>query len=322
MLPLGVVIPTKNSMPYLPAHLEGLRPWLDLAEEVVVVDSFSKDGTVDFLRANLKHPRVAYLSHPPGLYASWNHGIANVAAKYAYIATTGDVITRAGITLLVETAAALESDIIISKPNFIDQKGRSVEISWPIDDVIATLDIRAPRRLHKLEAVVFAVAHATGALTGSCASNVFRTAALKKFPFPLDFGTVGDRAWGLQHAAEVVWAVVPDRVSTFLIHPTNASAEEKKSFAEARRADEIVLSAMERWKSNGALTAQELRDSNWSQLLRTLSLYLDSKAAFDDNRLGVVPWVCNPVAWRNRMRRQRTAKRLHQLKRRILRQLS
>jgi hypothetical protein len=66
MLPLGVVIPTKNSMPYLPRHVEGLRPWLDLAAEVVVVDSYSTDGTVDFLRANLGHPELRFTSHPPG----------------------------------------------------------------------------------------------------------------------------------------------------------------------------------------------------------------------------------------------------------------
>jgi glycosyltransferase involved in cell wall biosynthesis len=46
MLPLGVVIPTKNSMPYLPSHLEAMREWQDLAEEIVVVDSFSTDGSV------------------------------------------------------------------------------------------------------------------------------------------------------------------------------------------------------------------------------------------------------------------------------------
>src|ERR1700677_5385487 len=163
MLPLGVVIPTKNSLPYLPAHLAGLRPWLDLAEEIVVVDSFSTDGTVEFLRENLKHPRTAFFSHPPGLYASWNHGIQQVSAKYVYIATTGDVITREGITRLVEAAGTLNCDVVISKPRFQDLQGQAVEITWPIDDIIETLDIRAPRRLDKLEALVFAVAHAPGA---------------------------------------------------------------------------------------------------------------------------------------------------------------
>jgi GT2 family glycosyltransferase len=105
MLPLGVVIPTKNSMPYLPRHVEGLRLWLDLAAEVVFVfvDSHSTDGTVDFLRANLRHPAQRFTTHPPGLSASWNHGITQISSRYACITTTRDAITRTGAGQLVET---------------------------------------------------------------------------------------------------------------------------------------------------------------------------------------------------------------------------
>src|SRR5438128_8526940 len=189
MLSLGVVIPTKNSMPYLQRHVEGLHGWLDLAQEVVVVDSLSSDGTLEYLQQHLKHPQVTYLAHPPGLYASWNHGIAQTTAKYVFIATTGDVIRRAGITHLVETAEALNCDVVISKPEFQDQQGRTVEVTWPIDDIIASLQLTAPRRLHRLEAVTFAVTHASGAMLGSCASNLFRTSVLRRFPFPDNFGT-------------------------------------------------------------------------------------------------------------------------------------
>ena len=73
-------------MPYLQRHVEGLNGWLDLAQEVVVVDSFSTDGTVEYLRRHLKHPAVTYITHPPGLYASWNHGITQITAKYVFIA--------------------------------------------------------------------------------------------------------------------------------------------------------------------------------------------------------------------------------------------
>jgi glycosyltransferase involved in cell wall biosynthesis len=70
MLPFGVVILTKNSMRYLPGQVENFATWIDLAEQVVVVDSFPTDGTVEFLKANLKHPNVLFVSHLPGLYAS------------------------------------------------------------------------------------------------------------------------------------------------------------------------------------------------------------------------------------------------------------
>jgi hypothetical protein len=319
MLPLGVVIPTKNSMPYLPRHVEGLRPWLDLAAEVVVVDSYSTDGTVDFLRANLAHPALQFTSHPPGLYASWNHGIAQIRSKYVSIATTGDTITRAGVCQLVQVAESLACDVVISRPTFCDVSGQiRPAIPWPADDVIATLDLRQPRRLRQLEAVIFAAVHSTDALTGSSASDLFRTEILQRLPFPTDFGVSGDAMWGLMHAAEVTWGVVPERFSTFVLHPTNASAAEKHSFRTAQRADTVLRAAMDSWRRSGAITEQTLPRARWEDLMGCLASYRDAKAAFDQNRRGAVPWILNPRAWQNRIRREGSAQELHRLKHAVL----
>ena len=307
-------------MPYLQRHVEGLRGWFDLAQEVVVVDSFSSDGTVEYLRQHLNRAPVTYLSHPPGLYASWNHGIAQITADYVFIATAGDVITRAGITHLIETAEALNCDVVISKPEFQDQQGRTVKITWPIDDVIATLGIRAPRRLHKLEALVFAAVHATGALLGSCASNVFRTDVLRRFPFPTDFGTAGDGAWGLMHAPQVVWGVTPAKFSTFLRHPTNASQEERESYANARRADAVLREATEAWLNTGTVTEQELTRVHWPEMLDLLTRYLEAQNELNRRRRSRFPWILRPGSWRARWRRERLCSQLHDLKRAVLRQ--
>ena len=66
-LPVGVLVPTLSCAPLLPRHLESMAQWLDLVEEVVVVDSFSKDGTLEMIKSKLRHPRLRILSHPPGL---------------------------------------------------------------------------------------------------------------------------------------------------------------------------------------------------------------------------------------------------------------
>lgn len=320
MLPLGVVIPTKNSMPYLPRHVAGLREWLDLAAEVVVVDSHSTDGTVDFLRAQLSHPKLRFTTHPPGLYASWNHGIAQIGSEYVVIATTGDTITRSGIGKLVEVAEALACDVVISRPNFCDAIGRPrPAIPWPADDVIATLGVEQPYRLRQLEAVIFAAVHATNALTGSSASDLFRTKVLQRLPFPTDFGTAGDAMWGLMHAAEVAWGVVSDRFSTFALHPTNASAAEKQSFRSARRADVVLRAAMDSWRRSGVMTEDTIPRALWEDLMAGLTSYLDAKQAFDRDRHGTIPWVLNPGAWRNRIRREGASKQLQRLKHSALR---
>ena len=145
MLPIGVVIPTKNSMKYLPGHLESLATWIDLAEQVVVVDSFSKDGTVEFLEANLHHPNVLYLNHPPGLYASWNFGIRHVTSGYCYIATVGDSITPAGIGHMASVAVRLNCDVLVSQPDFVNESGQPCGgPDWPMADVIRQLGLKEP----------------------------------------------------------------------------------------------------------------------------------------------------------------------------------
>ena len=321
MLSLGVVIPTKNSMPYLQRHVEGLRCWLDLAQEVVVVDSFSSDGTVEYLRQHLKHPQVTYITHPPGLYASWNHGIAQVRSAYLYIATAGDLISRHGIAELARTAESLKCDVVISKPGFSDMSGSAApDIQWPIDDVIATIGLTEARRLGKLEALVCAAAHAPGNLLGSCASDIFRTEVLRRFPFPTKFGGAGDGAWGLMHAAEVVWGVTPEKFSTFLCHPPNASEEERKSYTNARRADAVLLAATKAWLNTGTVTEQELARVLWRELLDMLARCLEAQNEFNRRRRSGLPWILQPGAWRARLQRERLRAQLHELKRAALRQ--
>ena len=318
--PLGVVIPTKNSRPYLAGHLEAMRKWQDLAQEIVVVDSYSTDGTIDFIKANLSHPQVSYLSHPPGLYQSWNHAIAHLTTQYTYIATVGDTIMRAGLARLRAVAESCQCDVVISKPAFRAVDGRALaDISWPIDDIIASLQLAEPRRLHRLEAMTFALTHASGAMLGSCASNLFRTATLQRFPFPHDFGTAGDGAWGWMHAAEVVWGVTPEKFSTFLCHPTNATQEEKQSFRTARRSDTVLRASMELWRRSGVIRDQDLAPARWNELMACLTRYLDAKTAFDQNRRSKVPWILSPRAWRNRIRREHSAEQLHKLKQSALR---
>ena len=181
--------------------------------------------------------------------------------------------------------------------------------------MIATLDVKQPCRLQPFEAVIFAAVHATNALTGSCASDLFRTEILQRHPFPTDFGDSGDAAWSWMHAAEVAWGVVPDRFSTFALHPTNASAAEKQSLLTARRADAVLRAAMDSWRRSGVITEQTLPRAIWEDLMAWLTSYFDAKAAFDQNRRGSLPWVLNPRAWKNRMQRERAARKLHSLKR-------
>jgi glycosyltransferase involved in cell wall biosynthesis len=317
-LPLSVIIPTKNSMRYLEAHVAGLSPWFDLVEEFIVVDSHSTDGSVEYLRTYLPAELTRFLSHPPGLYASWNYGISQVISTYFFIATTGDTIPADGIKKLVTAAGELNADVVISKPTFRGEDGQPRSSPrWPIDDIIEILGCTGNRRLSQLEALLFTATHPEGAMLGSSASNLYRTATFQRFPFPTQFGAQGDGVWGWFHAPEITWGVIPDQISSFLLHP-HTGHYPQKHILDKPSAATILSESMQRWVAQGTVDQSTYDRLRWNQLINLLSTYLDAKMAFDSDRRKAVPWPLNPKAWQNRAARNSAKQRLHQLKQEIL----
>jgi glycosyltransferase involved in cell wall biosynthesis len=95
-----------------------MQAWLDLVDEVIVVDSRSTDGTLDLIRAELQHPQLRIIERDRGLYASWNEGIAATTGDWVYISTAGDLITRDQLLHLREVGEALSADVVVSPPDF------------------------------------------------------------------------------------------------------------------------------------------------------------------------------------------------------------
>lgn len=291
-------------MGYLPGHLENLASWIDLAEHVVVVDSFSTDGTLAYLKKNLRHPNLKFSEHPPGLYASWNFGIRQIPSEFCYLATVGDSVTRAGIAHLVATASRLNCDVLVSRPNFVDETGQPCAGPvWPMDEVIARLKLSAPVRLPSAIVVATALTHRGGAITGSCASDLFRTAVVQKNPFPLEFGASGDGAWSLQNAGRLKWAVTTEKITTFRIHPPTASASEISAGKTVDEFAPMIREIISDWlKSNTHDTSVETRD-DLQRLLAMSVEYAGLRRRCHGLRKGKWPWILNPNAWIARTKR-------------------
>lgn len=315
---LGVLIPTRNSASLLPDHLAALTRWLDLADEIIVIDSDSTDGTKEIVHQRLAHLNWQWHSHPPGLYQSWNAGLSRLTTTHAYIATVGDTITREGIEALLDCALSQKSDVVISKPAFRKPNGELVSVRWPIDDMVESLQIEKPRLMDPIEMLAFAAVHASQALTGSCASNLFRTDLLHKVPFPTEFGTAGDGIWSLRQAGRCRWSVLPGTFSTFLLHPTAASQSENRPRPGIARADAILAAAVQGWLAEGAMTQAELQLARWDEFQSALTGYMDAKEEFDRLRKARWPWSLRPHAWAVRNQRSACARRLHTLKQQAL----
>jgi glycosyltransferase involved in cell wall biosynthesis len=319
MLPISVLVPTRNSMPLLPKHVESMRSWLDLAQEVVTVDSHSHDGTREFLERELIHPEVRVLSHPPGLYQSWNFGIAQCRAKYIYISTIGDTITRAGIEQLVAAAERLACDVVVSPPQMI-RDGRPVDRRWPVHEFITARNLSQPLALSPFEAFLFAFVNLRKAILGSSASNLYRRDLLQRAPFPTDFGTAGDLGWILQHAAEVRLGIVPETFSTFLFHP---KVYAKGDYAVSDFAEKCLATAREtmarhshssEWKTARGVDVLDPLAQAWEE-------FLQAKRVFKVRKGDRALWMFSVANWRAYCSRNASLKRLRDLQEAVMKQV-
>ena len=307
MLPLGVIIPTRNSMSLLPGHLARLSAWIHEAREVVCVDSFSTDGTLALLKAGLKHPRLKILSHPPGLYPSWNFGIQQITSSYVYIATVGDVIRPDGLRHLIETAQRFQSELVLSPPRFRSTRGQVLESKqWTIHQYLEALRITAPRPLPRSHLFISSVFAGTSGMMGSSASNLYEATLLQRHPFPADFAHIGDTAWGVQNALRVRSAITPEPCADFVIHPNEGRFRRDK---QAELEEKLLTAAREVLRDAVTTGAIPPGAEDLMGIFDKYEIHHRQEQAWDDayyrRRKSTFPWFFDPSAWKARATRDR-----------------
>jgi hypothetical protein len=292
-----------------------MREWVREAQEVVVVDSFSKDGTLEMVKSGLQHPNLRIIQHPPGLYQSWNHGIQQLSTEYCYVSTVGDSITLKGLRHLAQVIETHQCDVVVSKPDFIDVQGRPIHPSrWPIDDVVRTLRLEQPAVLKGAGLFLFTLVNYHEAILGSSASNLYRTRCLQKRPFPVDYGTAGDGGWGLTNCLRIALAVTPRIFSTIREHPKSYPKSEYAVDQFARKLlRRIVLTYREETASNPefAVLAEKVRAE---RLIELLGQRLEQQERLEQYREGRSIWPLYPAAWMARWRRNALGKEIQRLR--------
>jgi hypothetical protein len=229
-------MPTYNCAPLMERHLESMAAWADLADEIIVVDSRSTDGTLDLIRSRLHHPNLRIIERPRGLYESWNEGIAATTGEWVYISTAGDTIERAHLLHLQDLGERAGADVVISPPRFVDENGVSrPALNWPPAKVVSQLCPDGPIVLSKNAAITLSYLFCPSSLLGSSASNLYRGSHMRGRPFPVGFRGAGDTAWIMRHAMDTRVCVTPDCGSSFSVH---AKAEPTTSAQQ----NELILS--------------------------------------------------------------------------------
>jgi len=231
---LSVIIPTRNSRRLIEPHLDAMLEWLPDVGEIIVVDSFSEDGTLELLREKCSFPHAEFLSHPPGLYASWNAAIRKATRPFLYIATSGDVIGREDLEFLLQTAQSTQADVVTSCPHFFEEDNRPLlNQRWPLHDVLDAHPHEDVILMSGPELAILALKHCSppfryDSWLGSSASNIYRTAVLRDHPFREDAGHGADTHFGIENALRLQAAFCRRRCGRFILHGSGAGSAKQK----------------------------------------------------------------------------------------------
>jgi hypothetical protein len=314
-LSIGVVLPTLNVRVALPEHLATMRAWLGLVEEVVVVDSFSTDGTFELLQAELRHPHLRLFQCPPGLYQAWNYGLERLTARFTYISTVGDPITAEGLRHLAATADELGSDVVISRPEFLDADGRSLGgRRWPIHDLLDWCAASQPRRVEPWKVFLAGTLAVPQGILGSSASNLYRTSVLQRTPFQVEYGHEADTAWGIAHAFDASWAVTPRVFSKFKFHSGAGLLSVEKKLALVGSLLDLAGQTIRRSapQVSPASLPEDLLPC-LRELPEAVGQLGECQNRYDQARHRFRLWSLHPEAWQARAQRNRRRARLQEL---------
>ncbi len=279
-LPITAIFPIYECADRLESHLALAQAWLDSVEEVIVVDSGSKDGSADLARREIRHPNIRHEVVPPGLYAAWNHGVGLAGAEFCYFATVGDTIDRDGLEHLALTARKLAADVVVSPPRCVtESREPATGRIFPIHSILAASDISEPMSLPPWLADLMATGFSIESFLGSSASNLYRTGCLKRNPFPTGFGKAGDTAWFRENALRYRFAMTPRICADFCLHQEHSTRPHgeisdlldrltqisEKAFLEARGLlDEADVSGMlvfKGWRDVAGLSPEKTLDA-------------------------------------------------------------
>jgi len=246
-LPISAVIPVYNCRERLERHLCSLTIWADSVHEIIVVDSGSTDGTLELAQEVLTSFGARVIHNPPGLYQSWNAGIAAATAPWCYISTVEDPITPEGLSHLLEVSTRLDADFTISPPEMHNHDGSEpVEEKMPsnrLAEAFTPAGLSA-RLLSRAETIANLCGFLPHGLLGSSASNLYRTSFLQKHPFPTDFGHCGDTAWGVTVAPFAQVAFTPTLCARFYCQTNFRAEDPERQHARHRQLSEAARKAL------------------------------------------------------------------------------
>jgi glycosyltransferase involved in cell wall biosynthesis len=249
---LSVCLPSLNTFPFLQERVETIMGQTCSDWEMVVIDSYSKDGSWEFFEKLARaDKRVSIAQVPPGLYESWNACIQRAQGKYIYIATSDDTMAP---NCLEKLAAALEEnndcDLAACPLRAIDEAGHELAQPSLKDAIVFThWNPALLQHRHVRRAPYDGLLHLTGYMVHlSVTQLLIRRSLFSKIGgFETRWGSIGDRHWEMRAGLVANTIHIPDTWATWRVHAKSATAAMSYFSAEyTRKIEEMLQDAAEK----------------------------------------------------------------------------
>jgi glycosyltransferase involved in cell wall biosynthesis len=217
----------------LPERIESIRRQTLRDWELIAVDSYSEDGTVEILRelAGSDH-RVRFQSAPAdGIYANLNRCVELARGEYVYIATSDDTMSADCLEKMVAGLGKhRECGLCHCCLTIISQDGTPVSegpVSWeemPSQRYFGDLLRRAHIRYAPHDGILH---FCCSSVYTSLTHLLVRRRVFQEYGgFRTDFGSVADFEWAMRVSLNEDTLHLPEYLATWRRHEQQATQEE------------------------------------------------------------------------------------------------
>ena len=120
---LSIIIITYNGLGFLTRCLASLRDFInDPSCEVIIIDNYSTDGTLDFLRDNYPHLKLILNSENRGVAAARNQGLAIAKGEKLLILDNDTEATTVAINAMIDYLDE-HPDVGLCSCRLVDKEG-------------------------------------------------------------------------------------------------------------------------------------------------------------------------------------------------------
>jgi hypothetical protein len=222
---VSVIIPCYNGERFLPELLRSFQAQTEPADEIVVVESYSTDRSLDILHSFSRSLPLRIEQRPrEGIYPAWNEGVRLVSYPLCYIACVDDVVYPDAMRQLRRfRRVAPESELYTWRIDVIDDQGKVVAPGGsPIVNVLwrdwANKPHRRPGTADSLTTLTL----------GSPYLSMMGVAFTRSLweatgGFPTQYGSAGDLAWQVQAGLRTTVAYLPWTLAAWRVHEQSAT---------------------------------------------------------------------------------------------------